>query len=321
MIWDETAKRTAHGLLRTDPSVLQIGIARLLGYRWPAERDPDMELADEQREWVTRCDALTGHADADGIVCIPSVRHEPSATERLSALLAAAYGDAWNEGTLATLAQSAGSENLDDWLRNHFFRQHCAMFHHRPFAWHIWDGRRDGFHALINYHRLTESGGKGRQLLESLTYSYLGDWITRQKDAAQRGEPGAEDRLAAAERLQQRLAAIGKGEPPYDIFVRWKALDEQPIGWEPDIDDGVRLNIRPFVTEDIPGGGKGAGILRAKPNVHWRKDRGKEPESVRDPARFPWFWRNGHFTGDRVNDEHYATSEKLAARASLEDGR
>ena len=49
-------------------------MARLLGYRWPAEQDPDMDLADEQREWVQRAETLLGWADEDGIVCHPSVR-------------------------------------------------------------------------------------------------------------------------------------------------------------------------------------------------------------------------------------------------------
>ena len=63
-----------------------------------------------------------------------------------------------------------------------FFDEHCKLFHHRPFVWHIWDGRRrDGFHALVSYHKLAAGDGKGRQLLESLTYSYLGDWIARQR--------------------------------------------------------------------------------------------------------------------------------------------
>ena len=48
VIWDETAKWTAHGPLRTDPSVLHVTVARLLGYRWPAEQDAEMELADER---------------------------------------------------------------------------------------------------------------------------------------------------------------------------------------------------------------------------------------------------------------------------------
>ena len=81
VVWDETEKRTAHGPFRTDPTVLQVAVARLLGYRWPAEQDVGMELADEQREWVQRCDALLNHADEDGIVCIPSVRGERSPPE------------------------------------------------------------------------------------------------------------------------------------------------------------------------------------------------------------------------------------------------
>ncbi|MBM3273001.1 SAM-dependent DNA methyltransferase, partial [Candidatus Kaiserbacteria bacterium] len=39
VVWDEETKRTAHGPLRTDDTVLQVAVARLLGYRWPAELD------------------------------------------------------------------------------------------------------------------------------------------------------------------------------------------------------------------------------------------------------------------------------------------
>ena len=313
VVWDEAEKRIAHGPLRTDTTVLQVAVARLSGYRWPAEQDTGMELADEQREWVRRCETLHAFADEDGIVCIPPVRGEPSAAERIQQLLAAAFGDAWNDGGLTRLLTEAGSPSLDDWLRNRFFEQHCKLFHHRPFVWHVWDGRkRDGFHALVNYHKLAEGGGKGRRCLEALTYSYLGDWLVRQQDGVKRGESGAEDRLAAALDLQKRLAAILEGEPPHDLFIRWKPVEAQPIGWEPDVNDGVRLNLRPFMAADLPGGKKGAGILRAKPNVHWRKDRGREP--FREQERFPWFWRDGEFTGERVNDVHLSTAEKLKHR-------
>ena len=292
---------------------LHVSVARLLAYRWPAEFDADMDLADEQREWIYKTKSLCHFADEDGIVCIPSVRGERPAYERLLQLLNAAYGDDWHDGILTKLLAEAGSASLDDWLRNQFFDEHCKLFQHRPFIWHIWDGRkRDGFHALVNYHKLTESNGKGLRLLESLTYSYLGDWIGRQQDGVKRGEGGAEDRLAAALELQKRLVAILEGEPPFDLFVRWKPIEEQPIGWEPDINDGVRLNIRPFMAQDLPAGKKGAGVLRAKPNIHWKKDRGKEP--TRDQDQFPWFWKNGKFTGERVNDVHLTNAEKRAAR-------
>jgi hypothetical protein len=292
---------------------LQVTVVRLLGYRWPAESDPETELANEQRAWVQKAMALFAFKDEDGIVCIPSVRGERPAHEPLLQLLHAAYGAEWHDGILTRLLAESGSASLDDWLRNRFFEEHCRLFHHRPFIWHIWDGRkRDGFHALVNYHRLAEGDGKGRRLLESLTYSYLGDWIARQQDGVKRGEGGAEDRLAAALELHKRLVAIVEGEPSFDIFVRWKPIEEQPIGWEPDINDGVRLNIRPFMAQDLPGGKKGAGILRSKPNIHWKKDRGKEP--TRDQAQFPWFWKNGKFTGERVNDVHLTNAEKRAAR-------
>ena len=336
VVWDDTRKRVAHGPSRTDPTVLQVAVARLLGYRWPAECRGDMEIADEQREWARRCADLQSFADEDGIVCLPSVRGEPSAAERLLRLLAAAFGEAWSDATLARLLASAGSPDLHRWLRDRFFDQHCKLFHHRPFVWHIWDGRRDGFHALVNYHKLAAGEGRGRQVLESLTYSYLGDWIARQRDGVARGAAGSEDRLTAALELQRKIKAVLEGEPPYDIFVRWKPLAEQPIGWEPDIDDGVRVNIRPFMAADIAAGRKGAGILRAKPNVHWRKDRGKElltrrqksnapwvqddswdrdeDRELRPMNEYPWFWRAVEFTGDRVNDVHLDVALKLAHR-------
>lgn len=300
VVWDEEQKWTAEGPLRTDDTVLQVAVARLLGYRWPAELDTDMELANEQREWVKRCEALLPFADEDGIVCIPPVRGEASAADRLLNLLAAGYGDAWSTDILAELLKSAdhAGKTLETWLRDKFFTQHCKLFQHRPFIWHIWDGLPDGFSALVNYHKLD------RKNLETLIYTYLGDWIGRQKQDKNNGIDGAEERLAAAEALKKKLEQILEGEAPYDIFVRWKPLEQQPIGWEPDLNDGVRLNIRPFLTvADVKK--KDAGILRDKPNIKWTKDRGKDVESA------PWYQT---FGGERINDHHLSLAEKQAAR-------
>ena len=42
-------------------------------------------------------------------------------------------------------------------------------------------------------------------------------------------------------------------KPPTDIFVRWKTTGlHRPIGWNPDLNDGVRLNIRPFYDRPRP---------------------------------------------------------------------
>ncbi|MHC4402057.1 MAG: Eco57I restriction-modification methylase domain-containing protein [Planctomycetota bacterium] len=323
---DDPTQWIFHGRPEESTAPLQAAMARLLGYSWPAELDDKMRLSARARTLVKRCEELAKFADDDGIVCIPSVRGEEPAAEQLQALLVAAGIKP------AQVRELAGGVDLDEWLRNSFFEEHCKLFHNRPFLWHIWDGRkRDGFHTLVNYHKLCEGGGKGRKLLESLTYSYLGEWITRQKDGVKRGEGGAEDRLAAAVELKKRLEAILAGEPPFDLFVRWKPLSEQPIGWEPDINDGVRVNIRPFLASDLHGGRTGAGILRFKPNTKWTKDRGKEPE--RPKVEYPWFWNwdektedftgGKKFDGKRWNDCHYTNKAKQAVRevAKAKEGR
>ncbi|MDU8619647.1 N-6 DNA methylase [Pseudomonas syringae] len=305
VIWDEQVKWTAQGELRVDDSVLQVSVARLLGYRWPAELDTDMELAAEQREWVQRCQSLDAYVDDDGIVCLPAVRGEKAADQRLEALLQAAYGDAWTTPLKNRLLETVSSKSLSLWLRDKFFEQHCKMFQHRPFIWHIWDGLNDGFSALVNYHKLDKAG------LERLIYTYLGDWIRTQQSGMANSEDGAQERLLAAEALKRELEAILEGEAPYDIFVRWKPLTEQPIGWTPDLNDGVRLNIRPFLyARDV--GKKGAGILRWMPNIKWAKDRGKDVESA------PWYTLGLQYDegeGARINDHHLSLAEKQAARS------
>jgi hypothetical protein len=65
--------------------------------------------------------------------------------------------------------------------------------------------------------------------------------------------------------LQATLKLILEAEPPCDIFVRWKLLAQQPIGWHPDLNDGVRMNIQSFATADI---------LRKRVKIKWDKDGG-----------------------------------------------
>ena len=280
---------------------LQVAVARLAGYSWPAEADAAMELSDDARTWIARCESLSNHTDNDGIVCLSSVRGETPAHDRLLKLLIAAWEtvqrDSWKPAVLDKLladAECAGM-GLDVWLRDKFFEQHAKCFHHRPFIWHVWDGLKDGFAALVNYHQLDQ------RKLERLIHTYLGDWIRQQEAGVRDRIDGAQQRLAAAQDLKRRLELILEGEPPYDIFVRWKSLSEQPIGWNPDLNDGVRLNIRPFMTAEVLRHNK-----KPKLNITWDKDRGKEVESA------PW---SKTFGGDRINDHHLSRAEKEAARA------
>lgn len=305
--WHDTQKQTTHGNLRQDETVLQTAVARLLGYRWPAETDPDMELSPQMREWVAKCSDFDGLTDDDGIVCLDAIRGEKTAHDRLELILQKAYGEQWSATVIHNLLSSVKATDLDTWLRTKFFEQHTKLFQHRPFIWHIWDGLKDGFSALINYHQFDH------KRLERLIYTYLEDWIRQQTIGVNEGVDGAESRLTAARNLKDTLEKILQGEQGLDIFVRWKPLEEQPIGWNPDLNDGVRLNIRPFMLADDVGK-KGAGVLRAKPNIHWKKDRGNDVESA------PWYelgLEYGEKVGARINDHYLSLKEKQDARAKL----
>lgn len=269
---DDPTQWVFDGNIANSIEPLQVAVARLLGYRWPQQKP----------------DYLDDYADKDGIICLMPVAGELPAAERLRTFLATAYGNQWSLKKQDELLAKAGfaGKDMNEWLRDGFFVQHCRIFHNRPFIWHIWDGRKDGFSALINYHRFNSAK------LDKLIYTYLGAWIRHQHEKSEAKEAGADGRLVATLEFQKRLEKIREGESPFDTYVRWKNLDEQPIGWNPDLNDGVRLNIRPFVE---------AGVLRSKFVINWNKDRGNNLDG-----------------SERRNDCHFTIAEKLAARGNAE---
>ncbi|MBW7892576.1 MAG: type II restriction endonuclease subunit M, partial [Chitinophagaceae bacterium] len=296
---DDPTQWLFHGHPIKTGNPLQVAVVRLLGYRWPAEHDEEMELAAEARTLIAAVKAFDHLSDEDGIFCIPSVNAEQAGADRLRDYLYEVFKDEWNSHTITQLLQKEDTKkaNLEAWLRDEFFVQHCKLFKNRPFIWHIWDGRKDGFSVLVNYHRLTKDN------LSKLIYTYLGDWIRMCEAKIKADESGAEGLLSAALKLKEKLEAILAGEVPYDIFVRWKPIDQQPIGWDPDLNDGVRLNIRPFMEADV---------LRKKPNIKWGTDRGKNPPN-KDKEKFP----PQYFSEIRNNDKHISLEEKRKAREKL----
>jgi hypothetical protein len=285
---DDPTQWLFHGHPIKSDNPLQVALARVMGYRWPAESDKEMELSDEAKVLIEAVKAYDNLSDDDGIFCIPSVNAEQAGADRIREFLQAVFALDYNTKTINELLTKEGakSTNLEDWLRNEFFIQHCKVFGNRPFIWNIWDGRKDGFSALVNYHTLDKEN------LSKLIYTYLGDWIRMCDSKRKAGDSGADGLWDAAKKLEAKLILILNGEAPYDIFVRWKSIEEQPIGWEPDLNDGVRLNIRPFVE---------AAVLRSKFNVKWGVDRGKNPP-------------NSHWGEIRDNDKHLSLEEKRLSR-------
>lgn len=274
-------------------TVLHVCLARLAGYRWPAESHPRVRLSSEARDWIAKLDLLPS-SDKDGLIGIPPVAGEKSLADRLRAHLAAAFGTEWSDALERRLVaeadealdkKAARDGSLEAWLRDRAFRQHCALFGQRPFLWQISDGLKDGFSVFVYYHRFDLAA------LRKLTYTLLGDWLARAK------AEGNTLRYEKGRELQQKLEKILEGEKPFDIFVRWKSLAQQPLGWDPDLDDGVRQNIRPFIK---------AGVLTHDlSKILKDKDRGNDVPSA------PWY---DVFNGERRNDHHTTLAEKRAAR-------
>ena len=267
---DDPTQWLFEGRPEVSTAPLQVAVARLLGYRWPEQAESD---------------DLDAFADADGIVCLPSVAGEAPAADRLQQLLAAAFGGAWSPAKVKELLEQAGSKkkNLADWLRDEFFKQHCALFGNRPFVWHIWDGQRDGFSALVNYHRLD------RKMLEKLTYTYLGqDWVERQRAEVRDEVAGAEAGWRRRWSCSASWRRSSRARRRYDIYVRWKetARAADRLGARPE-------RRRAAQHPPVRRGGRAAGAVQHP----LAKDRGKNPDG-----------------SERHNDMHLTLAEKLDAR-------
>ena len=114
---------------------------RLLGYRWPDQAESD---------------DLDSLADDDGIVCLPSVLGERAAADRLRGTLGAStWRSRGHRPELVSCCRRQESKKAgprSPGCRMTSSRRTASCSSNRPFVWHIWDGRRDGFGALVNYH-------------------------------------------------------------------------------------------------------------------------------------------------------------------------
>src|SRR5690606_23497280 len=119
---------------------------------------------------------------------------EASASDRIRENIITIWGDDYDGSTLSNLMEQEGSNkrDLESYLREDYFGHHCKLFNNRPFIWHIWDGRKDGFAALVNYHKLD------RATLEKVIYTYLGDWINQCELKMQNNVGGADGLFSAA---------------------------------------------------------------------------------------------------------------------------
>jgi hypothetical protein len=200
----------------------------------------------------------TIEADPDGIVPLVPCGNEQILAERvrnkMEAMLDAERSHMFESEIINLLGRRA---TIESWLASQYFKYHLGLYKRRPIYWHIVSD--DGsFGVIVHYHRFN------LDRLKKLRSVYLDDFITCMKleigRLAKETDTDSRSRLAelegnlkSAEALDDKLRMIEEGE--YAIKVPWKSEADQPKGWRPDLDDGVKVNIAPF---------EAAGVLAVK---------------------------------------------------------
>ncbi|HYT79482.1 MAG TPA: BREX-1 system adenine-specific DNA-methyltransferase PglX [Actinomycetota bacterium] len=215
-------------------------ILRLLGYRWPEQ---DAYEAEHGRI------IDPGLVDPDGIIALVRCTEDPTATERVRMRMEHQFDE---EGTARSLQEFRTwvGKDLDDWLKREFFRRHIQQFKQRPIAWHF-TSPEGTFQAFVLYHKLS------RETLERLRTKYAGGLINRLRAERERAQEWKDTnrvreldlQIEDVEEFRSRVRAIIEGrEFRYQIRCRWKGEEKEgrPGPYAPDLDDGVKVNIRPF---------------------------------------------------------------------------
>jgi hypothetical protein len=211
-------------------------------------------------------------ADEDGIVPFVAVSGEMTLLERVHQELAVLFVDrdvnqVEVEVTNELRRRVKGynrSNSIREWLEDEFFHYHVALYKNRPIIWHISskvDPGEAAFAAIIQYHKFD------RNRMAKLRSSYVREALNvfRREAGLASQEGRANDRLEwqskieITEALDQRLQQVQEGQHEgaegsdrdFRILTPWKSTDERPKGWDPDLDDGVKVNIEPLQRADV----------------------------------------------------------------------
>jgi hypothetical protein len=246
----------------------------MLGERSPEVLWPQMEGKPVDQKRMEHVWRLLSYAvkrvletDDDGIVPFNAVNGEPRLVERVRQELATLFPDRDANQVEVEIVNELSKvvkgyrkcASLDEWLDNVFFEYHTGLYKNRPVFWHIASARgtsRFAFGALVHYHRFDKNR------MAKLRASYLRDAIEEfRREAGLADKAGRSDdrldwqaKVEEAQALDRNLQLIQEGhhegidgsERDYRILTPWKRPEERPKGWDPDVDDGVKVNIQPL---------------------------------------------------------------------------
>ncbi len=182
----------------------------------------------------------------DGIL-VDDPGHPADIVARVRQVLAHLFSD----GDPAALEEEAwrllGVKDLRDWLRNNFFPYHIRMYsksrRKAPIFWQLCSSRKN-YSVWLYYHRLNHD------TLFTVLRSYVEPKIQYEEQKARE----TEERLAAARtagnrREEHELAR--RAEAQERLLEELSQFRDQistvaHMGYDPDLDDGVLLNIAPL---------------------------------------------------------------------------
>jgi len=261
------------------PDSTRLIVEETLGERPPEVLWPDMERKDDGQKRMEHVWRLLSYvvkrvveADEDGIVPFLAAGGETPLIDRVLGKLSALFPeqdinqvevDITNE-LKRKVKGYRRVKSIKEWLEDIFFDYHASLYKKRPIIWHIASSQGHGdcaFGALVHYHKFDSDR------MAKLRGSYLRDAIAHfRREAGLAAQEGRTDdrqewqaKLEEAEALDERLKWVQEGISGYPadgdcrILTPWKTEDERPKGWNPDLDDGVAVNIGPLQT---------AGVLR-----------------------------------------------------------
>jgi len=235
---------------------LSVKFLRMLGHRWP------LQDKYEEEEGAPFLDPMW--VDADGLIALTSDMGEETLSERYRFFLDSEFGSDFGHEVELELAHALGWKPgtewgkqrplaLGEWFKRDFFRRHVSQFKRRPIAWHL-KSPKGTVQLIVYYHAFN------RDRLALLRARYLGN-LRQELDGtlAAATAKGYDDRanMVRVEELEERLADLDAfdanlarlqegREREARIWCPWKTPEEQPQGWDPDINDGVRVNIAPL---------------------------------------------------------------------------
>ena len=256
------------------PAATRRVIEETLGERPPEIIWPQMEGRTGEQKRIEHVWRLLSYvvkrvveADEDGIVPLVAVAGESNLLDRVYRELEVIFsGHSVSQVEVEIVNELKGKvkgyrsvKNIQVWLEDVFFQYHVSLYKNRPIIWHISSVQGKGaaaFGALVHYHKFDKNG------MAKLRGAYLRDAIEffRREAALAAQEQREGDRLdwqaklEEAQDLDRRLQLVQEGhhEGPeggdhdFRILTPWKSANKRPKGWDPDLDDGVKVNIEPL---------------------------------------------------------------------------